>query len=399
MNNFLDRAIMDPIPEQEIQTNSSRGVLAASVIVFIIVALFVAAYVYFRMYIPHQVTTAAVQPRSYDEVVGSLTSSNPSFVKATQALSARNNEDAVTYLNDALKTVDDPTEQILIQSNLGTANMRNGDYVSAAQNFLSIVKSATPNISRTQAYAVWMIGRIYYTKGTDPVVSQAIFGDPFFSGLLVQGDSLSTLINIFEYSAMHYPLAGSELEIADLYADKLIAMQNATSTQAISLVPTYKSKIQHSLDLAEKDIAYMRSEPRMLSQLQDALALKAITLGKLSEVGDADETVANAAFESSIQSYSSVGHGIDGNPRYYYAVELARLHGTSQAAKIHSLLAPIYTDSQYKKSPIEIALKKASFAGGTQNENILLLIKIDPQFKTYLQGLGWTSQEFDALSK
>lgn len=330
---------------------------------------------------------------TYSDIRDNLAKDNPAFSAGYAALREGRYEDAIAQFTIALETVTDPQLRVAVQSMLAVANMRAQHQIEAIKVLQEIAATDIPQTSRARAFAIQQMGHLFYTYGSRADIREALFGEAPYAALYVEDNAAQTLVNIFEYSIQYYDLAASLYELVDLNAGMLVAAGKTVGSEATM------NKIQDYLVRAEPDVAYMRSHPTLYLQLQEALALKAYGLGKLAEAGYVGESDAFQAFDDSLEAYQGAPGGAGGSVRYYYAAQLARMHGEAQKDKIISVLSPLYTSEIYRGAQIEHTLRRKDFANRWQDHNLKLLIDIDPQFKAYLSSIGWTTADFETIAQ
>src|SRR3989344_3352131 len=343
--------------------------------------------------LPAPLTTAF-----YDNLHIGLQLGNKDYASGTNALRAGNYEDAMDAFKQALAATDGPESQVAIKSKIGISAARAGDTLTAISVFKEIAASPVSTVDRARAYAIQQLGYAHYYNGHKPEVEAALFADAEYARFVVQGDALLSARNIFEYAASIYPLAEAEIQVANYYANQLVAHKNGTKPLEKDTLDEYWNEVQDRFRSAEKDIAFMRQSAAYQLQLWNALGQKALVLGKLTEAGYVSESETNAAFEEIIPLFATLKTGADGNSRYYYAVSVARIHGQAGAEKVRSLLRPLYTDPQYKGSFIEKTLSDPTLGIRKQARNITLLSSLDSAFKDYLVRLGWSAEDFAAAA-
>ena len=252
--------------------------------------------------------------------------------------------------------------------------------------------SADPLTKRGRATAVEDIADIYSRGNIE--VNNGIFKDEPFASLFVANDVGLTLGHLHDYAVTIYPLALSELRLAQWYAYQLPSAGTTSKTLSAEVVQKYLAKVKQFVLAADFDINYMQADSTMGADLRAALLTRATVIGHLNRYGDTSTGDANAEFLQAIRAYAVANPGEDGNARYYYALFLAQTGGAGNKAQISSVLAPIGTPT-YANSSVRGLLQNARSISFYRQFPVLIA-KIDPDFKAYLMSLGWTAADFSS---
>jgi hypothetical protein len=122
--------------------------------------------------------------------------------------------------------------------------------------------------------------------------------------------------------------------------------------------------------------------------------MRAVVLGDLQQVGDTSFGDAGQAFQTVLTAYDSQ-NADDSSVRLQYAYFLADTYGAPRASDIVSILAPVTKDTNKTDAIPQNVLKGYIGAPVTPLKSTLVLLStLDPDFKTYLVSLGWTSADF-----
>ncbi|TSC63274.1 MAG: hypothetical protein Athens041674_270, partial [Parcubacteria group bacterium Athens0416_74] len=266
-----------------------------------------------------------------------------------------------------------------------------------------------------RSYAVMRMGSIFYVYGygqyAGPIVEETFKGEPYAS-FRKDGDIYLAYRRLFEYSSSFYPVALSELRIADWYAND-IRSKAASSTKAAG--PTY-DELRPELEIvlkklasAARDAKRVEKDPNEMGLLPDIyvrqgeiiakLAFLARAAGEpvLTQVGKQGITfeIAEKSYKQALFLRSTQGaeKGLDGMERFMYASYLQR-YFPERESDIKEIIAPFYKTNVYQTAPVSIFLRAQSNADTWMNKSLVGMAAIDPQFKGFLMSMGWTEADF-----
>ncbi|MBV9159719.1 MAG: hypothetical protein JO019_03950 [Candidatus Kaiserbacteria bacterium] len=358
-------------------------------LVGLVVVVLIGAGLYF--YIRNSSARYDVNRTPYSVLIGS----NDAFAKGQQLLRTGQPDAAKAQFDQALASAKDKQQEGQIKFKIASAveaGNNYGNYAASIPLFKEIAAN-TDYTPITRAYAIQELGLIYFNF-TDPKITQAIFSDDQFAKDRVAGDDLLSYRHLFEEASKLYPLAASELRIADWYANQILAASD-TGTKVPADDP-YKTVIRTKLASAENDIARISKDDNEKTLLPVILQRKAIILAKLSIAGDDSFGNPWPIFDQALQLYQVRGvPQLDGYVRYSYASLLAKKYGDARSADIQKILSPFYTGNTYTSAPVVSYFKNQRVSSPDNNRQyILALAKIDPKFKSWLESLGWQSSDF-----
>jgi hypothetical protein len=244
-----------------------------------------------------------------------------------------------------------------------------------------------------RARAVQAMGELFYRRG-DEAVFEAIFADEPYRSMTEGANSGLALRRLHEYAASLYPLALSELRIANRYATILINPESDRAIGPEASLSVYAGIVNESLARAKADIARMKEAQHPENEhIADVYTLLGVVLGKLFVTGRVEEHDANAAFESALLYYARADArgraGIDGMARFYYAQHLTRdMFEGAHDEDARAIIAPLSSES-YQGSFLYafLASEKGNVLGNRQS--IRRLAALDPAFRQLLLSLGW----------
>ncbi|MDO8514304.1 MAG: hypothetical protein Q7S50_02050 [bacterium] len=314
-----------------------------------------------------------------------LTADNPAFVSAIQLQKSGAYSSAGAQFRNALAGTSNPVEQAVIKFWLVNADEPIGNYAEAVSVLKEIAADKNAYSLHTRASAVQRMAWMFYRYG-DPRITEEIFKDEPYSDFVVKGDSSLTYRHLFEYATSLYPLALSELYIANWYSSQL-------AKDPVSH-PEYKEIIRQKIKLADSNLDQIRGDSTQAYMLVYSLERRAIIVGRMTQLGDTSFGDPEKDFADLLNLFSVYHLQYDATTRFQYAVYLARTFGTVRSTDIRDILAPLNED--YEAHGI-------SFASFLRNErenrlgaknNVILLASIDPKFKQLVISLGWTEADF-----
>lgn len=324
-----------------------------------------------------------------------LMKSNDSFIKAESFMKLGDYTSALAAYKTALPSASDVAQQAQIEFDIANATARSGDVIGAIQIFKQIAAntSYTPIM---RAYAVEYMGRQYYA-GLNPAVTTEIFKDDPYKSFFVSNDLALSYRRLFEYGSSFYPLAESELYIADWYASRITTLYQTSSSSPE--IATDMAIINKNFKNADADIQRTKNDPNASQLIPEALMRKAITLSKLAYIGMASSTSVESAFKTALVAYGGLGstNGFDGPVRYYYALFLAHKYGVNRLADIEALLKPLYTDpghNQFMMTAFLRNIRTLNVQNPNRFKDVQYLARFDPGFKSFLVSLGWKPADF-----
>ena len=326
-------------------------------------------------------------------VYGVLVDTNQAFARGEELINS-DPKSALLQFQSALSNSKDLIQEGQIKFKIAQATENTGDYAHAIALFKEI--ATNPNYTNiTRAYSIQEMGMLFYSY-SDPQMTTEIFSTPPFSSLYVATSTSLSYRHLFEYTSSIYPLAISELRIADWYASAAdtLALSSgaASSTQQIN---TYKTIIGQKIKSAQADITRIRNNENENVYLGPSLMREAVVVAKMQLIGDSSFGDMDTLFKQTLNFYSLYTNvGVDGYARYNYALYLARIYGDSQTSAIQQLLSNFYTSNVYHKTAVETFFKNERSNGTGSKVYLVKLASIDPKFKAYLMSLGWQASDF-----
>ncbi|MBI5470081.1 hypothetical protein HY968_02040 [Candidatus Kaiserbacteria bacterium] len=330
-------------------------------------------------------------PATHADFYKKLSVQNISFADAEKLSGQLRFAEALPLYQTALQSATNDDERLQIKLLIARATVQTGAYMQAVLLLKEIVATRdNPRASRGRAAAVEEIADLY--QQGNPDLNREIFNDEPFKSLQVANQGGVTLRRLHEYAASIYPLAISELRIAQWYALQL-PQEGKKSKLSAETIQEYRTKIGQLVSAADRDVSYLRQNSAMIADLRYALLVRAIVVGVLNRKGDTSLGDANEQFVSAIDAYATAGPGQDGIARYYYALFIAQTYGASKKEDIRAVLAPLSSE-EYANAPVKKFLMNARtpFYGVFPT----LLAGIDPDFKKFLMTLGWTESDFSS---
>jgi len=337
--------------------------------------------------------TDRLASETHADFYNALVSENASFAQAQRLHMERRFAEALPYYNEALKEASSDEQRLQIRLLEARTMMQLQEYAKAVPLLKEII-AADPS-ARTaygRAAAAADIADIY-SRGIF-TVNRDIFNDEPFTSLWVANDVALTLRHVYEYSASIYPIALSQLRIAEWYANQLPDARTPSKTLSESDVQAYLATIQQLVASADQDIAYLREDDAMAGDLHAALLERAVVVGNLNRHGNTSLGEADEDYAQAIEAYVTEGPGQDGIARYYYALFMAQADGAVRKSDIQAILAPL-SGADYADSPVRQLLQTARTVL-FYRQFPSLLASIDPEFKKFLMTLGWTAADFSS---
>jgi tetratricopeptide (TPR) repeat protein len=365
------------------------------ILIFLAACIVVAALVLYIFHSSPSSTSAPVQQIPFAQMNTETAQDNSAFAQALQLESQGMYTEAIAQLQSALHSTDDAIQTSDILSHLEQDYETTGQYANAIQTLQQIAGTST-YAPVTRAYAVEQMG-LLYVRYPNASSTSDLFDQAPYENLYVTMNTNRTARNLFLYSTTIAPLPISEYYIAESYANSIFnqgLLQQASSTAQKAKLATLEQELVSSFRDGDTALAAITAKPPTSVYLLNAQAMRAVVLGSLQQVGNTSFGDATQAFQSVLTAYDSQNAGNDGSVRLQYAYFLANTYGTSRASDIRSVLAPIY-QGQSRGGPItQNVLKGYIGAPATPTKTSLVLLStIDPDFKTFLISLGWTSTD------
>ena len=342
-------------------------------------------------------------PIPHADLVNTWVAQSPTLAQGVAALNAGDYQSSITQLNQSLASATDPLVKIQDNILLGQAYQRQGDYQKAITYYAAVEPINVPRSARARASAVQWMADLHQVF-QDPGVTAAIFAIPMYKPMQVPGDDALSYRHLYEHAVMIYPIAESEYQIAQWYAQKLLRSKSAASNSPDALndqqKSQYMSAIKDAFSAAEPDVAYLGTDPSFASQLNSTLLRKAIVLALLNLYGDTSLGNAEDVFKqiTATPADKVTPPGGDGIARYRYALFLIQKFGITRSADVTAILQPIDSESvDYTHSALAnflMSVEKNSTS--TQIPTVLSVANADPGFKAFLKKLGWTASDLTA---
>lgn len=260
---------------------------------------------------------------------------------------------------------------------------------------ISILKEIVANqdySDRQKAYAVQHMGEIF-RKNSSHEITRAIFiGEPYAT-FFKEGDADNAYRQLYEYAASFYPLALSEIRAAHWYSNKILQLseKKSLSEEEKKFISDSTDRIRFSLEAADQDIERTKNLPNAGALVPVALAIKAIVLADMFEAGDRSFPDPESAFKSAMEM--GLIWKDDSASRFNYAAFLARKGDESRRKDIIDLLDDFYTKPDiYVGRALMLTKERDNILG--VKDDVVLLAKIDPAFKSFLLTLGWEASDF-----
>ena len=262
-----------------------------------------------------------------------------------------------------------------------------GQYAKAVSYYKQIGENTayTPEV---RANALQNMAHMYAIY-RDPEITKAIFTGPYAN--LLQGTAVpASYRNLYIYITGIYPLALSELYVADWFAANL----EGSTTLSVQ----DKARYAHNrLLFAQPDFDTLKAEyvsadnNEIRYQYLNTLEEKAVVVGYMEVAGDVSFGKAEPLFQELMAGYAAhISMTSDWTARFQYAVYLARRDGAKSASRVVELLAPICRSPEAHGHGLIPYMKSVS----RTSSQVLLLASLDPEFKELLIMNGWDPSVF-----
>lgn len=301
---------------------------------------------------------------------------------------------ALKKYEEAFRVVKNQDGRAQIRYEIALIENEAGDPIEAIQILKEV--AVMPDISNLiRASAIDQMVQIFYSRGDERIFQEIFSGDLFKDFLSSTGSKRTSLVNLLEFGSSFYPLAWSQLEIADWYATGLL-LRKTDPQNEFAPQPPYrysedelKSIIKEKIKNADQDIERLQEVYTSDSRLVGFTYRKAIIASKLERIGDPFLGNAEALFKKALEESRIMGVPItEAFILYGFAVHLAQTE-PERSSDIKSLLANFYNSNKFTSSPFFEFLKNEKANVLNNRDVIELLAQIDPQFKSFLSQLGW----------
>lgn len=347
----------------------------------------IAAYFLWRMDILGLNRTPTLSPNQRLE----RTSSD--YLEAKQYVAAQRYRDALNAYERALSDAKNAPDSAQIKFKIGAMHALLENRTEAVKVYKEIVRDPTA-YPIVKAYAVLHTGLAYYMT-LDPSLDNQIFEGEPFRHLRVPDDTQLSYRKLFEYGSSLYPLALTELYIAQWYAEEIGLAAYIKKPLPDELQSAYLTQIEGRLQNAERDIERTRNDANANALIPPALQVKANTLGLLWLAGLKSEQEVTSAYDQALQLYSVLTYpGQDGFTRLWYAMFLTQADAQKHARKISELINPISANPVYATAPIAKYLKALANVDGLTRAGVIRLADNNLSFKRYLIANGWNEKDF-----
>ena len=335
-------------------------------------------------------TYTAPNPVESNKELYSDLMSEQDFGKAESFRNASDPRQALLAYKDALPKTRTHEEEGQIKLLIAISTEQSGEYMAAIPLYKEVAAN-TVYPERIRANAVQYMGLMQSFYG-DPKITEEIFKDAPYTSLKAIHDPVSYR-HLFEYASSLYPLALSELRIADWYATAVLiqggVLPNTKKTITDEELVSYKLQATTHLANADKEIDRMRGDPLDDSNLPLALMRKAIALGKM-ERAKVFTNVAEQAFGIAQKEYEDRGW-TSGFLYYNFALYLNQTSGAKRTDLIVRTLSGIYAGQRDEYAISFLTNERTNVTGS--KADIVSLAKVDPKFKDFLISLGWKTTD------
>jgi hypothetical protein len=239
------------------------------------------------------------------------------------------------------------------------------------------------------------MGRLYYTYYDNEIYNEIFSTEPYTSFLVNRERSLS-FRHLFEYALTFYKTADASLRVAEWYATEILTMSNDSAS--FDTIAAMKAIVREQINYAERDLYRLDENEASDSRVARILNRMAVLSGNMFLTGDTTFGDPDSAFKKAIDAAITSGRKTQiGFANYNYAAFLVKAYGESRKDQIIGILKDFYSNKYSGTSVVDFLAEQKEISIGvpfSAHEDIVLLGKIDPEFKTYLISLGWGNEEF-----
>ncbi|MEK7627860.1 MAG: tetratricopeptide repeat protein [Patescibacteria group bacterium] len=296
---------------------------------------------------------------------------------------------ALEKYNEAILKARNPIEENQILYRIALTTERRGNAKEAIPLYKELI--ANPEaISFIKAYSAQELALMLVSPETIHLAPDIFSGDPYAS-FNTEGNRALSNRKMFEYASSFYPLALSELRVADWYAEQLL---KPAVRKPVSASHEYVGIIEDRMKNADADITRTFDSPSESGFLDEILTRKAVVIGKLAIVKIVSHEEAERAFADAFNliAVRSPGTSADRWMRYYHARYL--LNVPSSETRVRDIIAPFYETNIYKDGEMKTFFKNERTNKQGQKVYLQKMATIDSDFKKYLLGLGWQPSDF-----
>lgn len=362
-----------------------RGLNALLLSVFVVLLVCVGLYYY--LYQPRLGFFGDTTPEetATTPTAEDLLLQNQLYQSAGRSLASGDVKTARGQYSSLLREVSDPGQQGLVQYRIALTYVIE-DPQEAIRLFKEVAANeAVPTVER--AYAVQRLA-LMLSRTSDPTVVPAIFSTEPYAAWYDPNDVDLSLRRVFEYALTFYPLAVSEVRVANWLANEILEAKDTPEFAA--LVEKNTPIINGHLERADADIARTRTITGAKDFIPEALYMKALILARLKVAGLPYEY--EPAMKEALNAGLAQGLGFDGSARFAYAGMLFR-HEEGREAEALRLLEPMIADID------DYASFKRFFTNERNNvlnqkQDLVDMALAWPSFKSLLLSLGWQESDF-----
>jgi len=372
--------------------NNNTKVIVVVVVILVVVALLGAVYVFYGAQQPSPSTPPRgdVYQTAYQTEIRQLTQESETYRNAQQVFSARDFDTAVELFTESLQDAQTPTQEGQIKFKIAAALSRNDPFAAIVLHKEIAANTSYPDFLR--ANSIEYIGRMYYAVH-DMAIYNEIFKDEPYSTFLDE-DLNKSFLQLYEYAATFYPIADSELRIASWHALEILRLQEEEDTSASTekTIGTYTNIIREKLLNADIDLERIQDLNKTDNRISRILNRKAVVLGHMFRSGDTsfsdpEEAFMQALMAARARTYPSQ----EGFTLYHYAVFLEHAFGEDRRDDVIKLLSNFYKANKFEgMQVIDFLTNEKNNIDSIPHNDLLLLAQVDPQFKAFLNRLGWS---------
>jgi hypothetical protein len=305
--------------------------------------------------------------------------------KAAEEFRAKGNHVEALKFYEKAKAQSSSSDLGQIEFKFGTSLIASGDIVGGISHLKGVASDNNFN-KFVRAYAVYDIASVY-CSGFNPDLKDEIFNDETYKPLYVEGDLRASCANLFKYSVYIQSTAQAELRIARYLAEDLLVRDPADLVEKSDVV----NEITERIDSANIDLS------RIVSHDKNSADLTYFLLGQVTSMlhraGVTVSVTPESAFENALVYAKERNDSLNYLPpiSYAYAIHLAAISADENREKIRELMRDVYNYPNFNKSSLykKLQQQKDDFSS-LDYKNALLISQIDPQFKNFLIGLGWS---------
>jgi len=272
-----------------------------------------------------------------------------------------------------------------IEFKLGSSLIASGD-ITGGVSYLKNVASNNNYNGFVRAYSINEIASAYFRE-FNPEFTREIFKDEPYKSMYIEGDVKASYNNLYKYSVSIQSTAQAELRIARYLVESLSVDNSIDLVEKSNIVNEITKHIESanedllrivSYDKNSADVTYF-----LMGQVTSMLHRLGIRVGVTPEFAFENALVYAKERPDQLNYVPSIS--------YSYAVHLAHLSDYDRHEKIKQLMNDVYDYPNFNRSTLYKRFQQQKDdLDSLDYKNAFLVSQIDPQFKHFLIGIGWS---------